>query len=303
MRAQLGPTVDALLKSDEKAILLFGDVGTYGFRFAARDYPDRVYNVGILEQSMISIAAGLAMRGFIPVVHTIAAFMVERAFEQIKIDFGYQHLGGNFVSVAASYDNASWGCTHQSPGDVALLKNVPGMEIVVPGTAKEFDTLFNEAYNDGKPTYFRLTNHGNAASQDVTFGKANVIKSGSQATVIAVGPMLDRVTEACRSLDVTILYYTTLSPFDGDILRANLRGGNLVVCEPYYSGACALDIANAIGRTATAITYIGVPREFPHHYGAAGSIDAYFKLGPDDIQARLWEVCSDSTALQPLIRN
>ena len=89
MRKQLADTVGDAIKADDKVVLLFGDVGTYGFRHAAAQFPSRVYNVGILEQSMVSMAAGLSMQGFIPVVHTIAAFLVERSFEQIKDDFGY----------------------------------------------------------------------------------------------------------------------------------------------------------------------------------------------------------------------
>jgi transketolase len=287
MRQQLATTIENLLKADDKAVLLFGDVGTYGFRHAARDFPDRVYNVGILEQSMVSIAAGLAMQGLVPVVHTIATFLVERAFEQIKVDFGYQKLGGNFVSIGASYDLASWGCTHEAPGDVGLLKNIPEVEVVVPGTAAEFDSLFMQSYDDDQPTYFRLSAKSNTKSQDVSFGKANVVKVGAHATVIAVGPMLDRVLEACESLDVTVLYYTTLQPFDHETLRVNFRGGKLIVCEPYYSGACATDIATALGKHPAAITYIGVPREFAHHYGDVGDIDAFFRLGAGGIRARV----------------
>src|SRR3989338_740432 len=157
MRKQLADTVGDAIKADDKVVLLFGDVGTYGFRHSAAQFPERVHNVGILEQSMVSMAAGLSMQGIIPVVHTIATFLVERALEQIKDDFGYQRLGGNFVSIGASYDLVSWGCTHQCPGDVGILKNVPEVEIVVPGSAPEFDSLFKQSYDNGHPTYFRLS--------------------------------------------------------------------------------------------------------------------------------------------------
>jgi transketolase len=294
MRRQLPLTVEEVLKVDNKLVLLFGDVGTYGFRFAQAKFPDRVYNVGILEQSMMSMAAGLAMQGFIPVVHTISAFLVERAFEQIKNDFGYQGLGGNFIGTGVSYDMVSWGCTHQCPADVGVLKNIPGMEIVVPGTPAEFDSLFKQSYRDGRPTYFRMSFRSNAVSHDVVFGKALVVKTGARATVIAVGPMRERVEEACKDLDVTILYYTTVAPFDGDTLRENLQGGKLFVCEPYYSGACAVDIAAATGLRPVAVTYIGIPLEFPHHYGTLDELDAFFRLTADDIRTRM------KSALRPL---
>jgi transketolase len=287
MRKQFPLTLEELMKSDEKIVLVYGDVGTYGFRSAQTQFPDRVYNVGILEQSMVSMAAGLAMQGFIPVVHTIAAFLVERALEQIKDDFGYQKLGGNFVSIGASYDLASWGCTHESPGDVGMLKNIPEVQVALPGTPAEFDSLFKQAYNNGCPTYFRLSSSSNAEEHNVEFGKASVVQKGKEATVLVVGPMLQRVKEACKNLDVTILYYTTLQPFDHETLRKHISGNKIIVCEPYYSGAIAVDIAVATASRAVQTTYIGVPREFPHDYGTAADLDAFFHLTADDIKVRI----------------
>lgn len=287
MRKQFGQTVEDVIRTDDKVVLLFGDVGTYGFRNAAKEFPDRVHNVGILEQSMVSMSAGLAMQGFIPIVHTIAAFLVERSLEQIKDDFGYQKLGGNFVSIGASYDLASWGCTHQSPGDVGILKNVPEIEIVVPGTASEFDSLFKQSYNNGHPTYFRLSNQNNIESYEVIFGKASVIQKGKQATVIAVGPMLERVKEACKDLDVTILYYTTLQPFDHETLSKHICGNKIIVCEPYYSGALAVDISLATASRSVEVAYIGIPREFPHQYGTMADLDAFFHLTTHDIEQKI----------------
>jgi transketolase len=296
MRKQLAVTIDEMIKADEKLVLVYGDVGTYGFRNALRDFPDRVYNAGILEQSMISMAAGLAMQGFIPVVHTIATFLVERSLEQIKDDFGYQKLGGNFVSIGASYDLASWGCTHECPGDVGELRNIPEMEIVVPGTPAEFDALFKQSYNNGRSTYFRLSNQSNVESRTVAFGKANVIQKGNNATVVAVGPMLGKVMEACKGLDVTILYYATVAPFDGATLRENFSGGTIIVCEPYYSGAFAVDIATAMTGHPVEVTYIGVPREFPHHYGTVDDIDSLFGLTVSGIRSKITNILDGASA-------
>src|SRR5260370_511485 len=112
-------------------------------------YPDRAVNVGIMEQTMVSVAAGIAVEGFIPVVHSIAPFLAERPFEQLKDDFCYQRLGGNFISIGGSYDYSTEGMTHHGPGDVPILRNLPGIRIVMPGTPAEFDPLFREAYASG----------------------------------------------------------------------------------------------------------------------------------------------------------
>jgi len=287
MRKQFVTTVESVLAGDERLMLLLGDIGVFGFNKTFQTYPGHVYNIGILEQSTIGLAAGLAMTGFIPVVHTIAPFLVERAYEQLKLDFGYQQLGGNFVSVGASYDYAALGCTHHCPGDVGILKNIPGMEVILPGTAQEFDTLFKAAYADGKPTYFRISERENTESRAVVFGQAEVVKKGNQATVIAIGPSLKPVLEACEGLDVTILYYTTVAPFDQQTLQENCSSGKIVLVEPNYVGTLAHEVTQSLAGEKIMLGSIGVPREFLTNYGKAEDHDKTIGLTVENIRHRL----------------
>ena len=267
MRKQFVITVESLLEENNKLVLLLGDIGVFGFRNAFAKYSQRVYNIGILEQASISVAAGLAMTDLVPIFHSIAPFVVERAFEQLKDDFGYQKLGGNFVSVGASYDYAALGGTHHCPGDVGILKNIPGMEIVVPGTSAEFDSLFRQSYNNGRPTYFRLSEKENSKSFVGDFGKATVVKKGKLATVVAIGTALEPALKASEGLDVSVLYYTTVSPFDGETLRQNCPSGKILLCEPYYTGGAANDILMAMSGEKVVVEFCGVPREFLTKYG------------------------------------
>ena len=269
MRQQLVQTVESKLAQDERLVLLLGDIGVFGFRKAFKSFVNRVYNIGILEQSTISLAAGLSIEGLIPVVHTIAPFIVERCLEQLKIDFCYQKLGGNFISVGSSYDYAALGCTHHCPGDVGILKNLPGMEIILPGTAGEFDILFREAYENGNPTYFRLSESQNSTEHKVNFGKAEVVKKGKQATVIAVGPILDAVMDACNEIDVTVLYYTTIIPFDADTLKKSAVSSKIILCEPYYRGGLSSEILDAMKPAPIALECIGIPHKMLTNYGLA----------------------------------
>lgn len=287
MRRQFVKTVEEILNKDKRLVVLLGDIGVFGFRNSFTAHPNRIYNIGILEQATISLAAGLAKTDLIPVVHTIAPFIVERALEQLKVDFAFQKLGGNFVSVGASYDYAALGATHHSPADVGILKNIPGIEIVVPGTPEEFDTLFRQSYNDGNPTYFRLSEHGNTESQKVTFGKAIVIRRGTKATVLAVGPMLKNVLAAAENEDVTILYYTTLFPFDSKTLKANMTGNKVLICEPYYEGALALDVTSTFPNTAMEIAHAGMPKQFLSNYGKAEEHDEDVGMTAEVIKKKL----------------
>ena len=288
MRKQFVKTVELQIQRDESVVLLLCDIGVFGFQKAFKEVPDRVFNIGILEAATISLAAGLAKVGLIPTVHTIAPFLVERAFEQLKIDFGYQRLGGNFVSVGASYDYASLGCTHHCPGDVGILQNIPGMEIVVPGTAKEFDALFQQSYDNGNPTYYRLSERENLNSQTVIFGQANVLQKGSLATIVAVGPTLEYVLPAVQDIDVGVIYYTTLEPFDSETLKANVASsGKVLLVEPFYSGTLLRNIFHATHPKPLIIDSVGVPREFLTHYGEAKEHDQSIGFKSENIRSRL----------------
>jgi transketolase len=291
MRRQFVTTTSRLLDEDPRVVVLLGDIGVFAFRHAAQAHPDRVINIGILEQATVSLAAGLAKEGFIPLFHSIAPFVVERAFEQIKVDFGYQALGGNFVSVGGSYDYAALGCTHHCPGDVSLMQAVPETEIVVPGHPEEFDRLMSQAYASGNPTYFRLSERSNGETRDVEFGKAQVIRKGVGPTVVTVGPFLDRVLEALEGSDATILYYTTLSPFDQETLATNSGDGRILCVEPFYQGTLASNVTSALDGRRIACSFMGVPRRFLTSYGDASFHDQACGLSASDIRERFNKLC------------
>lgn len=290
MRQQFTASMQYLSDRDERVVTLLNDIGVYAFRHLKEEYPDRVYNLGIMEQASISIAAGLSMTGYVPVFHTIAPFIAERGYEQLKDDFGYQNINGNFVSVGASYDYSGLGTTHYCPGDVGALLQIPNMQIVVPGTAEEFHALLCEAYDNGRPTYYRLSEASNRKSRKIGFGKAAVMKQGTKATVIAVGTMLDQVLEAAKELDVSVLYYTTVAPFDADALRKAAVSKKILLCEPYYYGALTSKIVDALAGSPVQLRYAGVPHEDITCYGTKAEIDASFQLTATGIREKLLEL-------------
>jgi transketolase len=287
MRDQMVQTVEDVMARDERAVLVLADISRTQLAPIFRRFPDRAFNVGIMEQTMVSVAAGMALEGLIPVVHSIAPFLAERPFEQLKDDFCYQRLGGNFISIGGSYDYSTEGMTHHGPGDVPILRSLPGMRLVVPGTPAEFDRLFRDAYADGAPTYYRLGVQRNADDRPVRFGRLDMVRRGQQATVVAVGPMLAPTLAAVADLDVTVLYSTTVAPFDGATLREASPGGDVVVVEPYYAGVLVPDVAAALRATPVRIEAIGVPHEVLAHYGTPEEHDAALGLTPKGIRQRI----------------
>lgn len=293
MRQQMVKTLEELMTYDERLVVVLAEISYSYFNKHSPQFSERILNVGIMEQTMVSVAAGLAMEGLIPAVHSITPFLVERPFEQLKDDFCYQQLGGNFISTGASYDYSVEGMTHHGPGDVQILRSLPGMQIVVPGTPQEFDALFREAYANGSPTYYRLNLKSNPVEHAVRFGKLEVVKRGTQATIIAVGPMLSPVLLAVEDMDVTVLYCTTVAPFDGETLRNISQSSNIVLAEPSYEGVLVADICAAMYHTPIRIEAIGVPHQVLSRYGKPEQHDEEIGLTPTGIRRRIERFLSE----------
>jgi len=274
MRKMFVDVASEIIAQDPKTVLLLGDIGVYGFRHLATVYSNRIFNMGIAEQSLIGVAAGMSMSGLTPIVHTIAPFLIERPLEQLKIDFGYQRNAGNFVSVGASYDYSKLGATHHAPADVLTLLGIPGFQIIVPGTAAEFSSLMLSNYNNGKANYFRLSEKENEFSIDLEIGKGKVVKHGKLATIIVVGPLLDLVLDSYKNLDVEIIYINSVNPFDFEIIAKNCASSKILIVEPFYEGTMSHLVQKAAENRPLQIQTVGIKREFITRYGEYGEISA-----------------------------
>jgi transketolase len=271
MRTVFAATASSLLDEDPLAAVVLAEISADLFAKAAARHPERVLNVGIREQLMVSVGGGLALAGLRPIVHTYAPFLVERAFEQVKLDLAHQGARAVLVSIGASYDAASSGRTHQAPEDVALVDTVPGFSVVVPGHPDEVPELLREAVGmlDSRSTYLRLSTEANRSAVPVWPG-LQVVRSGREAVVVAVGPMLSPVLDAVGGLDVTVAYTTSVRPFDGEGLRALLSsssGSAVVLVEPYLAGTSAFAVSSALAGRAHRLLSLGVGRSELRRYG------------------------------------
>ena len=269
MRTMFAETASALLDEDPLAAVVLAEISVDMFGKAAARHPDRVLNVGIREQLMVSVGGGLALAGMRPIVHTYAPFLVERAYEQVKLDLGHQGVHAVLVSIGASYDAARAGRTHQAPEDVALMDSVPGLSVVVPGHPGEVGGLLRGAFGalEGGSTYMRLSSEANREAQPVS-ASLQVVRQGRRAAVVAVGPMLSPVLEAVADLDVTVAYATTVRPFDAAGLRSAEGGsGAVVLVEPYLAGTSGYAVSAALASRPHRLLSLGVPRTELRRYG------------------------------------
>ena len=222
---------------------------------------------------MVGVAAGFAMEGFHPIAHSLSPFMAERPYEQLKLDFGYQGLGGTFVGVGGSYDYAAEGGTHHAPADAAVMLAIPGMEVLVPGHGDEVDAAARHLRERASDVPAReRRDERRAARRRARADRGRAPRRG-RAPSLAFGPMLDRTLAASEGLDVTVAYATSLAPFDARGLARD-RGGSprMVVVEPFYEGTARRCSPRPSGGAAT-LAFIGVPRAFIHGYGTPADLD------------------------------
>ena len=277
IRQQFADTMLAVGQEDERLVVMVGDISHFVLQPFAQACPGRYYNVGICEPTIVSMAAGLSKVGLVPVVHTIAPFIVERAFEQIKLDFGYHRLGGNLVTVGGAFDYSNLGSTHHCYGDWALVKTVEGSEIVFPGSADEFDTLFRQVYDDGALTLIRVpaVSHGlTFPAGEVRFGRGIRLAAGSDATIVVTGAEAGKAVEArarlaALGIDVDLLYIHTIRPLDVDLIRESVaRTGRVLVVEEHMrSGGLGDDVLRALAGTPFAYASLAIPDVFVRSYG------------------------------------
>ncbi|MFF8841206.1 transketolase family protein [Streptomyces sp. NPDC015127] len=270
MRDRFISTTTRLLDEDPRLALVLAEISRDGFDAAQRRHPDRVINVGIREQLLIGAGGGIALTGMRPIMHTFASFLVERPFEQVKLDLGHQVTGGVLVSAGASYDWPAGGFTHMSPGDVALLDTLDGWTVHVPGHPDEAEGLLRKAVKGDDRVYVRLSNQSNATPHPVTGAGFQTVREGHGGVVIAVGPMLDNVLAATEGLDVTVLYATTVRPFDAAALRAatdGQRDASVVIVEPYLAGTSTTPATEALAEVPHRVLGLGVSRRELRRYG------------------------------------
>jgi transketolase len=291
MRDRFGTVASALLDEGARLAVLLAVISGDRFKDAARRHPDRVIDVGIREQLLVGAAGGLALTGLRPIVHTFASFLVERPFEQVKLDLGHQGVGAVLVSAAASYDSAGSGRTHQAPGDVALLDTLDGWTVHVPGHPDEAERLLRHAAADGdRRVYVRFSEQSNRAPLTVSPGRFQVVRQGRRGVVLAVGPLLDAVLDATSGRDVTVLYASTVRPFDAAAVRQAVGGAaapDLVMVEPYLAGTSTPFAAEALADVPHRVLALGTGRAELRRYGSWPEHVAAHGLDAAGLRARI----------------
>ena len=125
MRTAMKSCVIDMIRNHSNTMCILIDIGAFGFKDLMKSYPERVKNIGIFEDGLVGVSAGLALSGLVPTIYGITPFIVQRSLEQLKLDYIYQNVGGNFITTGAAYDFSKLGYSHYCPEDVETLKTLP----------------------------------------------------------------------------------------------------------------------------------------------------------------------------------
>lgn len=290
LRSEFADTMLEVGKADPHLVVMVGDISHGILQPYAKACPGRYYNVGICEPTIVNMAAGINKSGLVPVVHTIAPFIIERAYEQIKLDFGYQNLSINLVSVGGAFDYSQLGCSHHCYADVSLMSHFKRATVVFPASPIEFNVLFKKLYSNSGINYFRLPEYPHEVefcSDEIHFGKGMKIKDGQDITIVCVGTQLKTAINSlelfkAHNIDAEILYYHTIKPFDMDLIKISAsKTKHLLVAEELsaHDGVFNQVLKSCIEMNDIKFAQIAID-DFIHGYGTYQELCEQIGLSP-----------------------
>jgi transketolase len=288
MRDTFARTLNDIAQTDPKVFIVVADISPAGSMVKFREqFPDHFINVGVAEQSMIGMAAGLAMRGCTTFAYTIATFAGYRPFEQIRDDICYQNLPVTIVGIGGGVSYSTLGATHHAQEDVAVLGAIPNMSILAPCDPLETEAATWAAAKHDGPVYLRLGKAGEPnltaeAPDPFVFGKLRHIKAGRRVCLVAYGPIMKMVLDAAARLEaqlgepVAVVSAHTVKPLDETGVLELFRDYETVAVVEEHSvrgglGQAVKSLAWDASTRANVLAF-GLRDEFIHLYGSQGDV-------------------------------
>jgi transketolase len=267
---------------------LSGSTKTNGF---AKAYPERFVQSGISEQDMIAEAVGIALSGHVVCASTFAMFAAGRAYEIIRNSVGYTGANVKVCATHAGITVGEDGASHQTFEDIALMREIPGMKVVVPADAVSAKKLLGEVVADEGPAYVRLGRSGvpvlYGEDADLKLGKAGILREGKDATIIATGIMVAAAKDAAETLagegiDVSVIDMHTIKPLDEEAIINAAKAGPIVTAEEH----------SILGGLGSAVAEV-VVKNCPVRVEMVGQKDVFGESGKPDELLKAYGMTAD----------
>lgn len=297
--------IDALTnmaETDDRITFVTADLGYSVLEDFAAKFPERFFNVGICEQAMSSVAAGMALSGEIVFTYSIGNFATLRCIEQIRNDVCYHNANVKIIAVGGGVSYGQLGMSHHATEDIAMMRALPHMRVLTPADPEEALAAARYAVQTEGPCYIRLARRGEpvlypkAGAIDVT--KVQTVIPGEQVAVIGCGPIVAEVKKACetlrhRGIEAGAYSVPCVSPLDRDAVRTIARQADWVVTveEHQITGGLGSAVAEALCDLPDVRQLrMGIPDEYPHIVGSHEYLCDYYGLSADKIAEKIISV-------------
>lgn len=286
----------SLAKKDPNVMLITADLGYGVFEEFEKKYPNQYLNVGVAEHSMMGVASGLALEGRIIFTYSIGNFPTLRCLEHIRNDACYHELNINIVTSGGGFSYGGLGMSHHATEDLSIMRALPGINVMAPGTAWEAGEATLALYQDKKVGYLRIDksklDQEEILNNDFQIGKANVIREGKDITLIAAGGILEEAVKASYELErlgieSSVISLCSVKPIDVAMVRK--------ACDE-TGGIITIEENNLIGGMGSAISEIVLDNNFqPKVFKRIGLKDEYSSIvGSQHYLRSLYKIDSSS---------
>ena len=299
-REAYGKALVDLGEQNKKVVVLDADLaGATMTKYFKAAHPDRFFDCGIAEDNMMNIGAGLSTMGLVPFCSTFAMFGAGRAYEQIRNSIAYPKFNVKICCSHAGVSVGEDGGSHQAIEDIALMRVIPGMTVIVPADAKEARKATFALADFQEPAYMRLARLATPVfEEDYPFeiGKANVLREGKDAAVFACGLMVNEALEAAKLLaaegiEISVINVHTIKPIDAEcVTKYAEKCGNVVTVEEHsVIGGLGDAVADVLmGKVCCKFRKIGVNDQFGQS-GKAADVLREYGLTADQIAVKIKE--------------
>jgi transketolase len=304
-RKAFSDTLISLAEADPRIVAVANDsVGSSNLKEFQKRFPERLVNVGIAEQNMVGIGAGLANGGLIPFVCGASCFLTGRALEQVKVDLGYSRSNVKLCGMSSGVAYGELGPTHHSIEDLAWTRAIANMTVIVPADPPETASAMRAAAAYDGPVFLRLSRMPvpvvHATDYEFRIGRAVRLRDGSDITLIAIGTMVCRALEAASLLEAdgiraAVLNMSSVRPLDRKAIVEAAAAGPIVTIEEHtVVGGLGGAVAEVVVEShPVRMRILGIPGEFAPT-GSAAFLFEHFGLTPEGIRKAAVQLVKES---------
>jgi len=301
MRNAFAAAITEFAATDERIVLLSGDIGNRLFDTYREQFPSRFYNCGVAEQNMTGMAAGMALSGLRPITYTITPFATTRVIEQIRVDICYHDAPVVIVGTGSGLSYASLGPTHHSCEDVGILRCFPNLTVLCPADAMEVGPALEAALALPGPTYIRLGKKGEPTIHEkpplFEVGRGLVMREGTDVCLLGMGTMTAVALEAAKRLmahgiSARVVSMQTVKPLDTNLLHESFERFRLVAVIEEHSiigglGSAVAEWLATQGPRRGVLEAIGTPDAFISAAGSQQWMREQCGLTPEAVAERI----------------